>query len=156
MARVRETGASDIVFWDAPKVTAYSGWKYALMLAGADQAARWRPAPDGQPDWKSTELPELMFAQHRSWTVSFLWDDDWACIGGSEALVGDLLSDPVLVPNARRVDTKQRRHAPGRLAGVGTHQDAAPSRIARQTSEGQGLGGTNHRGRMIRSPPRRR
>ena len=112
-----DTGASDIVFWDAPKVTAYSGWKYVLVLAGPDQAARWRPAPGGTPNWKSTELPELMFPDDRSWLVSFLWDDDWACIGGSEALVSDLLGDPVLAPNARRVDTEQDATPPGDWPG---------------------------------------
>jgi hypothetical protein len=112
-----DTGASDIVFWDAPKVTAYRGWKYVLVLAGPDQAARWRPAPGGTPSWKSTELPALMFPDDRSWLVSFLWDDDWACIGGSEALVGDLLGDPVLAPNARRVDTEQDATPPGDWPG---------------------------------------
>lgn len=102
-----DTGASDIVFWDAPKVTLYYGWSYVLVLAGPDQAAGWRPAPGGQPNWKSTELPEVMFPDDRSWLVSFLWDDGWACIGGPDALISDLLSDPVLAPNARRVDTQQ-------------------------------------------------
>jgi hypothetical protein len=40
-----DTGASDIVFWDVPKVTIYWGWEYVLVLAGPDQAASWRPAP---------------------------------------------------------------------------------------------------------------
>ena len=102
-----DTGASDIVFWDAPKVTLYNGWSYVLVLAGPDQAATWRPAPGGQPNWKSTELPDVMFPDDRSWLVSFLWDDGWACIGGPSALISDLLSDPILAPNARRVDTQQ-------------------------------------------------
>jgi hypothetical protein len=108
-----ETGASDIVFWDAPKVTLYSGWRYAFVLAGPDQAATWRPAPGGTPNWKSTELPEVMFPDDRSWLVSFLWDDDWACIGGPEALISDLLSVPVLARTARRVDTQQGAAPPG-------------------------------------------
>ena len=89
------------------KVTLYNGWSYVLVLAGPDQAATWRPAPGGQPNWKSTELPDVMFPDDRSWLVSFLWDDGWACIGGPSALISDLLSDPVLAPNARRVDTQQ-------------------------------------------------
>lgn len=112
-----DTGASDIVFWDAPKVTLYSGWRYVFVLAGPDQAGGWRPAPGGRPNWKSTELPEVMFPEDRSWLVSFLWDDDWACIGGSEALIRDLLSDPVLAPNARRVDTQQDATPPGDWPG---------------------------------------
>lgn len=29
------SGASDIVFWDAPKVTLYAGWQYVMVQAGA-------------------------------------------------------------------------------------------------------------------------
>ncbi len=112
-----DTGASDIVFWQAPKVTVYSGWQYVLVLAGPHQASTWRPAPNGRPNWKSTELPELMFPEDSSWLVSFLWDDDWACIGGSEALISDLVRDPVLAPNARRVDTQQDATPPGDWPG---------------------------------------
>lgn len=60
-----DTGASDIVFWDAPKTTLCCGWNYVLVRAGPQQAASWRPA-DSQYDWKSTELPELMFPADRS------------------------------------------------------------------------------------------
>jgi hypothetical protein len=112
-----DTGPSDIVFPDAPKVTLYPGWPYVFVLAGPEQAARWRPAPGGKPNWKSHELPDVMFPDDRSWLVSFLWDDDWACIGGSEALISDLLSDPVLAPNARRVDTQQDATPPGDWTG---------------------------------------
>lgn len=52
-----DTGASDIVFWDAPKVTLHRGWRYVFVLAGPGQAATWRPAPGGKPNWKGTELP---------------------------------------------------------------------------------------------------
>jgi hypothetical protein len=48
-----------------------------------------------------------MFPADRSWLVSSRWDDTWACIGGPEPLISDLLSDPVLAANARRVDTQQ-------------------------------------------------
>jgi hypothetical protein len=42
-----DTGASEIVFWDAPKVTLYGGWHYVMIRAGPDQGrdmaarARW-------------------------------------------------------------------------------------------------------------------
>ena len=47
-----DTGTSDIVFWDAPKVMLYTDWRYVLIEAGAEQAAWWRPAPGGQSNWK--------------------------------------------------------------------------------------------------------
>jgi hypothetical protein len=112
-----DTEASDIVFWDAPKVTVYSGWNYVLVLAGPEQAASWRPAPAGHANWKSTELPELMFPTDRSWLVSFLWDDDWACVGAADALISDLEDDPVLAGNARRVDPGQDAAPPGDWPG---------------------------------------
>ncbi len=37
-----DTGADDIVFPDAPKVTLYSDWHYVLVEAGPEQAATWR------------------------------------------------------------------------------------------------------------------
>jgi len=112
-----DTGASDIVFWEAPKVTLYYGWHYVFVLAGPDQAASWRPAPGGLPNWKSTELPEVMFPEDRSWLVSCLWDDDWACIGGSEALIGDLLGSSVLAPNVHRVGLQEDATPPGDWPG---------------------------------------
>lgn len=45
-----------------------------------------------QHNWKSTELPELMFPADRPGLVSSLWDDDWTCIGGSATLGGRLLT----------------------------------------------------------------
>lgn len=108
-----DTGASDIVFCDAPLVMLYTGWRYMLVLAGPDQATTWRPAPGGQSNWKSTELPDVMFPEDHAWLLSTLWDDDWRCIGGSKALIVDLLKDPVLGPNARRVSTDQDSMPPG-------------------------------------------
>ena len=108
-----DTGVSEIVFWDAPKVTLYTGWRYVLVLAGPDEAARWRPDPGGQSNWKSTELPDVMFPKDRAWLLSTLWDDDWSCVGGSRALIDDLLEDPVLCPNARRVNTDHDSMPPG-------------------------------------------
>ena len=70
-----DTGADDIVFPDAPKVTLYSGWDYVLVEAGPEQAATWRRSGDWS-FWKGA-LPNLMFPADRSWLVSTLWDDDW-------------------------------------------------------------------------------
>lgn len=111
-----DTGASDIVFWDAPMVMLYTGWRYVLIEAGPEQAATWRPAPGGQSNWKSTELPDLMFPEDHDWLFSTLWDDDWSCIGGSEALIADLLQDPVVGPRARRVPIGEDATPPGHTA----------------------------------------
>lgn len=112
-----DTGASDIVFWDAPKVMLYTGWRYVLVAAGPDQAATWRPAPGARwANWKSTELPDLIFPEDHVWLVSTLWDDDWTCIGGTAALIADLLKDPVLGPRSRRVSLAEDATPPGQVA----------------------------------------
>ena len=85
-----DTGADDIVFTDAPKVTLYSGWEYVLVEAGPEQAAEWRQSGPWS-FWKGA-LPNLMFPADRSWLVSTLWDDDWSCLGGPTRLVNGFLS----------------------------------------------------------------
>ncbi len=110
-----DTGASDIVFWDAPKVELYTGWQYVLVQGGPRQAASWRPA-DGNRNWKSTELPDLMFPEDRSWLISTLWDDDWTCIGGPAGLIADLLRDPTLGSRSLRVRVDQDATPPGHHA----------------------------------------
>lgn len=108
-----ETGGSDVVFADAPRVGLYAGggWRYVLVSAGPEQAARWR-SPD---PWKGC-LPDLMFPADRSWLVSTLWDDDWTCVGGSEQLIADLLSHPDLLAHARRVTVDEDATPPGHKA----------------------------------------
>jgi hypothetical protein len=112
-----DTGASDIVFRDAATVTLYTGWHYVLIEAGPEQAATWRPAPGANSNWKSSELPDLMFPEDHAWLVSTLWDDDWTCLGGSEALIADLLADPVPGPQARRVSLGENATPPGHPCG---------------------------------------
>jgi len=103
-----ETGNSDVVFVDAPRVKLYSGdWRYVLVSAGPKQAARWR-SPD---PWKGC-LPDVMFPGDRSWLVSTLWDDDWTCVGGSEQLIADLFSDPDLRALMRQVTTDDEDATP--------------------------------------------
>jgi hypothetical protein len=89
-----DTGADDIVFPDAPKVTLYAGWHYVLIEAGPDQAVAWRPS-DGRA-FGTGDLPNLMFPADRSWLASTLWDDDWTCIGGPTGLVDRFLHHPDL------------------------------------------------------------
>lgn len=108
-----DTGADDIIFPDAPKVTLYWGWRYVLIEAGPEQAATWR-RDDPRSFWKGV-LPNLMFPADRSWLVSTLWDDDWTCIGGSAALVDRYLQDPRL--QAYPVAPGQDRTPPGRTPG---------------------------------------
>lgn len=111
-----DTGASDIIFWNAPKVMLYEGWQYVLIEAGPEQAETWRPAPGGESNWKSTELPDLMFPGDHVWLVSTRWDDDWCCVGGPDVLIADLLQDCVLGPRARRVRLGQDATPPGQAA----------------------------------------
>jgi hypothetical protein len=107
-----DTGADDIVFPDASKVTLYSGWPYVLVEAGPEQAATWRRS-GGRSFWKGA-LPNLMFPADRSWLISTLWDDDWTCIGGPTALVGRFLCHPDL--RTRRVALGQDATPPGHQA----------------------------------------
>lgn len=76
MAGSLDTGASDIVFRDAFKVTLYTGWRYVFVLAGPDEASSWRPAVrphwQGLPNRKSSELPDVMFPEDRAWLTSML------------------------------------------------------------------------------------
>jgi hypothetical protein len=106
-----ETGASDVVFDDAPMVTLYADWRYVLVAAGPEQAARWRSS-----DARKGCLPDLMFPLDRSWLVSTLWDDDWTCVGGSEQLIAELLSHPDLHAHTRRVTSDQDATPPGHQA----------------------------------------
>jgi hypothetical protein len=105
-----DTGADDIVFPDAPKVTLYWGWRYVLAQAGPEQAAAWRRSGDWS-FWKGA-LPNLMFPADRSWLVSTLWDDDWTCVGGPAGLVDRFVSQPGLL--VRPVALGQDTTPPGR------------------------------------------
>jgi hypothetical protein len=93
-----DTGADDIVFPDAPKVTLYAGWPYVLVMAGPEQAAAWRRGEDSS-FWRGA-LPNLIFPSDRSWLVSTLWDDDWTCVGGSVELVNKFSRHPCLQARA--------------------------------------------------------
>lgn len=107
-----DTGADDIVFPDAPKVTLYARWSYVLVEAGLEQAATWRRSGDWS-FWKGA-LPSLMFPADRSWLVSTLWDDDWMCMGGPTALVDKFLRHPGL--QARPLTLSQDATPPGHRA----------------------------------------
>jgi hypothetical protein len=107
-----DTGADDIVFPDAPRVTAYSGWPYVLVEAGPEQAATWRGIHFAS-FWKGA-LPNLLFPADRSWLVSTLWDDDWTCIGGPAALIAGFLGHPGL--EARQVVPGDDSTPPGHQA----------------------------------------
>jgi hypothetical protein len=105
-----DTGADDIVFPDAPKVTLYSGWRYVLVEAGPEQAATWRDPGSFFPG----VLPNLMFPADRAWLLSALWDDDWTCLGGPAGLVDRFLRHPDL--QARPVALDQDATPPGHQA----------------------------------------
>jgi hypothetical protein len=101
-----ETGGSEVVFDDAPRVKMYADWGYVLVEAGPDQAANWREGEIYE------SLPDLIFPADRSWLVSTLWDDDWACIGGPRSLVDALLGDSVLGERSREVDPSMKDTTP--------------------------------------------
>lgn len=104
-----ETGAHDVVFDHAPKVTLYAGWPYVLVEAGPLQAGTWR---EDDP-WRG-RLPDLIFPSDRSWLVSMLWDHDWRCLGGGAAFIRAVLVEPEL--DARSVSPEQDATPPGHVA----------------------------------------
>jgi hypothetical protein len=95
-----DTGASDVIFSDVPKVSLFASHDYVVLEAGPAQAESWR---DEWNRWKGV-LPDLMFPADRSWLISTLWDDDWTCVGGPQQLVGALLVHPDLGHRVRQVD----------------------------------------------------
>jgi hypothetical protein len=104
-----ETGADGVVFPDAPRVTLYAGWSYVLVQAGPEEAARWRSDPQS---WRVG--PDLIFPADRSWLLSWLWDDDWRCLGGPAALIERFLDQPQL--EVRRVGLGVDATPPGHVA----------------------------------------
>lgn len=105
-----DTGAYEIPFADAPRVTLYANWRYVLVEAGPDQAAVWR-----QDSWRGA-LPDLMFPADRSWLLSRLWDDDWTCVAGSSSVLDGLLKHPELARRAREVLADDDMTPPGQVA----------------------------------------
>ncbi|MDQ3477441.1 MAG: hypothetical protein M3492_14235 [Actinomycetota bacterium] len=103
-----DTGAHDIVFPQAPKVSLYADWHYVLVEAGPEQALIWRT---GHMRLHDGALPDLFFPADRSWLVSALWDDTWTCIGGSTALIETLQADPRV--QARPVQLDEDATPPG-------------------------------------------
>jgi hypothetical protein len=102
-----DTGAADVIFPDAPRVSPHYGWGYVLIAAGPPQAATWREC-----DWKIA-MPDLIFPSDREWLVSMLWDDYWTCIGGPGELVEALLAHPVLAGRTRQVRIDEDATPPG-------------------------------------------
>ncbi|WP_192809749.1 hypothetical protein [Actinomadura rudentiformis] len=105
-----DTGAHDIVFPFAPRLSLYMDWPYLLVEAGPEQALTWRT---GHMRGEGA-LPDLFFPADHSWLVSALWDDAWTDIGGAAGLIRALESNPLV--NARR---------------VGPDEDALPPELTR-------------------------
>jgi hypothetical protein len=103
-----DTGADEIIFPDAPRVTLYADWSYVLIEAGPSQATTWRRQ---HRSFKGV-LPDLMFPADRSWVLSTLWDDDWTCIGGSTSLISSLISHTDLAQRARQVQVSDNDATP--------------------------------------------
>jgi hypothetical protein len=103
-----DTGADEPISDKAPLVTLYTGWRYLIVEAGPEQAASWRT--NSIRAWRGA-LPDLMFPLDRSWLVSWLWDDDWRCVGGPGQLVESICRDPQL--QGRSVNLGEDATPPG-------------------------------------------
>ncbi len=88
-----DTGAHDVVFPLAPRVSLYWDWPYVLVEAGPDQALAWRT---GHMRHSGGSLPDLFFPADRSWLVSALWDDTWTSSGGTADLIAELCRNPAI------------------------------------------------------------
>ena len=86
-----DTGASAVVFDEAPRAKLYWDWGYVVVRAGPEQAAAWH-----REDTWNWSLPALIFPADRSWLVSLLWDDNWVSVGGSIELITELRRHPRL------------------------------------------------------------
>lgn len=102
-----DTGAHDVVFPLAPKLSLYCGWSYLLVEAGPEQALTWRTGHMRG----AGSLPDLFFPADHSWLVSALWDDTWTDIGGTAALITALQRNPPV--GARPVDPDEDALPPG-------------------------------------------
>lgn len=103
-----ETGAHDVVFPSAPRVSLYWDWPYVLVEAGPEQTLTWRT---GHMRNSYGSLPDLFFPADRSWLVSALWDDLWTSIGGSTNLINALHGSPLI--RAHRVGPDDDALPPG-------------------------------------------
>ena len=103
-----DTGAHDIAFPEAPLVSLYFDWRYALVEGGPSQATRWRV---GHMRSSAGSLPDLFFPFDRSWFVTALWDDAFACIGGSADLIEALAREPLA--GVRRINVTEDMTPPG-------------------------------------------
>lgn len=104
-----ETGAHDVVFPQAPRVSLYWDWPYVLVEAGPDQALTWRAGHmrgDGS-------LPDLFFPADRTWLVSALWDDTWTDLGGPAEVIAALHRNPLV--RARPVGPGEDALPPGHV-----------------------------------------
>lgn len=106
-----ETGASSSVFPEAPRVQLYANWNYVLVLASPDEAMIWR---DDRPMQFHGRGPDLIFPTDRSWLLSWLWDDDWYCVGGSNDLIDSFVARQEL--EVRRVSLTEDATPPGHVA----------------------------------------
>ncbi len=104
-----DTGAHDVVFPLARRVSLYSDWLYVLVEAGPSEALRWRTGH--MRGGVEGSLPELIFPHDLSRLVSALWDDTWAYVGGSHELIDALVQEPLA--NARAVQPHEEALTPG-------------------------------------------
>jgi hypothetical protein len=92
---------------DGPKVDFFH--RYLLFTGPLDEAGQWGARPYGPGIRRDINSPNLMWPADHAWFVTTNFEYEWTGVGGSSALVDDLLRDPRLEVVRTRYDVDALR-----------------------------------------------
>lgn len=85
------------------------GIEHLLFTGPIVEAGHWGATPYGPGIPREINSPNLMWPADRAWFVTTNIDNDWTGVGGSAALVNDLLGDSRLEVVHTRYESKDHR-----------------------------------------------
>ncbi len=85
------------------------GVGHLLFSGPVDEAGQWGATPYGPGIPREINSPNLMWPVDHAWFVTTNIDSEWTGVGGSAALIDDLLADPRLEVVRTRHDSKEHR-----------------------------------------------